>query len=139
MEEADPESFRKILTTILTTIIIYNRTGNVLVLLCDFSDQLREDLSRDLGEYDVSVEPEAFINSVFVLMEKEPESMDASPLQIESTMVDIGLTDAQRSDINELFETIEKAKQETHWMDIFKTLIRTWYSNFFNGNSQVRL
>ena len=36
---------------------IYNRPGNVFALLFDFLDQLGEDLSRDLGEYDLSVEP----------------------------------------------------------------------------------
>ena len=65
-------------------------------------------------EYDLYVEPETFINSVFVLMEKELENMDVSPLQIESAMGDTGLTDAQRRDVNELFETIKEAKQETH-------------------------
>ena len=86
----------------------------MFALLCDFSDQLGEDLSRDLEEYDLSVEPETFINSVFVLMEKELENMDVSPLQIESAMGDTGLTDAQRRDVNDLFETIKEAKQETH-------------------------
>ena len=103
MSEADLESSLKRLRRILATIIIYNRPGNVFALLCDFSDHLGEDLSRDLEEYDLSVEPETFINSVFVLMEKELENMDVSPLQIESAMGDTGLTDAQRRDANYLF------------------------------------
>ena len=83
-------------------------------LLCDSSDQLGADLSRDLGEYDLFVEPKTFINSVFVLVEKELENMDVSPLQIQSSVGDIGLTDAQRSDVNNLIKTIKEATQETH-------------------------
>ena len=98
----------------LATIIIYNRPGNVFALVCDFSDQLGEDLSSNLGEYDLSVEPETLINSVIVLVEKELESMDVSPLQIESGIGDIGLTDAQRRDVNGLFKTINEEKQKTH-------------------------
>ena len=52
LEEADLESSPKRLRRIFATIIIYNRPGNVFALLCDFSDQLGEDLSRDLEEYD---------------------------------------------------------------------------------------
>ena len=89
----------------------------MFALLCDFSDQLGEDLSRDLEEYDLYVEPETFINSVFVLMEKELEKMEVSPLQIESAMGDIGLTDVQRSAVSDLFGTISEAKQETLRME----------------------
>ena len=85
----------------------------MFVLLCDFSDQLGEDLSRDLRECNLSVEPETFINSVFVLMENDLESMDVSPIHIESAMVDIGITDAQRKYANDLFKTINEVKQET--------------------------
>ena len=78
MLKADLQSSPKRLQRVLATIIIYNRTGNVFALLCDFSDQLGEDLSIDLEAYDLYVEPETFINSVFVLMEKELENMDVS-------------------------------------------------------------
>ena len=111
LNEADLQSSPKRLRRVLATITIYNRPGNVFALICDFSEQLGEDLSRDLEEYDLSVEPETFIHSVFVLMEKELENMDVSPLQIESAMGDTGLTDAQRRDVNDLFETIKEAKQ----------------------------
>ena len=103
----------------MANIIIYNRPGNVFALLCDFSDQLGEDLSRDPEEYELYVEPETFVNSVFVLMKKELEIMDVSPLQIESAMGDIWLADAQRRDVNDLFETINEAKQETHRTETF--------------------
>ena len=43
--------------------------------------------------------------------------MDVSPLQIESAMGDIGLTDVQRSDVSDLFGTIKEAKQETLRME----------------------
>ena len=107
LNEANLERSPKILRRILAAIIIYDRPGNIFSLLCDFSDHLGEDLSRDLEEYDLYVEPETFINSVFVLMENELESIDVSSLQIESAMGDIGLTDAQRIYANEVFETIK--------------------------------
>ena len=46
--------------------------------------------------------------------------MDVSPLQIESAVGDIGLIDAQRSDVNDLFGTIKEAKQETLRTDTCK-------------------
>lgn len=54
-------------------------------------------------------------------MEKELESMDISQLQIESSMGDIGITEVNRNQLMQLFETMSEVKQETSRTDICTT------------------
>ena len=50
--------------------------ADVYTLLTDFSDQLGEDLMRDVREFNIPMDTETYIHRVAVMMEKELEKMD---------------------------------------------------------------
>ena len=57
------------------------------------------------------MEPETFVHSVVVLMERELESMDVAKDQIENIFGENFMIHEERAKVLELFEDIEEAKQ----------------------------
>ena len=114
LEEAYLESTARRMRALFATIIIFNRPADVNTLLFDFSDQLGEDISRDAQEYNILMEPETFVYSVVVLMERELESMDVAKDQIENIFGENFMIHEERAKVLELLEDIEEAKQQTN-------------------------
>ena len=114
LEEASLENTARRMRALFATIIVFNRPADVNTLLFDFSDQLGEDISRDAQEYNILMEPETFVYSVVVLMERELESMDVAKDQIENIFGENFMIHEERAKVLELLEDIEEAKQQTN-------------------------
>ena len=114
LEEASLERTPRQMRSLFATIIVFNRPADVYILLTDFSDQLREDLMRDVQEYNIPMDTETYIHSVVVMMEKELEKMDVSNDQVHTVFGEDFVSQDQRTIVMELLADVEEARQKQH-------------------------
>ena len=110
LEEASLERTPRRMRSLFATIIVFNRHADVYTLLADFSDQLGEDLMRDVREYNIPMDTETYIHSVVVMMEKELEKMDVSNDQVHTVFGEDFVSQDQRTVVMELFAYVEDTR-----------------------------
>ena len=114
LEEADIECTPRRLREVFATIVVFNRPADVYTLLFDFSDKLGGDYLRDAQDYDIAIEPEVFVNSVVILIEKELEMMDLTRSQIDLIFGEHCLNEIQREQVTMFFQALQEAKEQTN-------------------------